>query len=134
VNFLLQKLNKSSREGPSKSMTMAFYSLIHRLRRSRYIIALSTEPTNERNSNTPCKCLNRQNLFRRVAYLVHPCFVFQLRMLCFCGFKFDGDFFSRDDISTYIALDDGSKMLNTKVDISKTTGSDFATDSILKAS
>jgi len=53
-------------------------------------------------------------------------------MFCLCRFKFDGDFFSRDDISTYITLDDSSKGLNTKVDIAKTPRSDFATDSILK--
>lgn len=72
------------------------------------VVTFGTEPTNKRDANTSSQGL------------VDTSLIFQLRMLGLDTFKFDGNFFSRDDIGA-------------QIDVTKTSTSDFSADTVLVA-
>lgn len=69
------------------------------------VVTFGSEPANERNADASGE------------RFVDSCFIFELRMLGLDGFEFDGDFFSRDDVSA-------------QVDITKGTAANLAANSV----
>lgn len=72
------------------------------------VVTLGSKPADERDTDTSGEGL------------VDSCFIFELRMFGLDGFKFDGDFFTRDDVSA-------------QVDITEGTTANFTTDTVFVA-